>query len=148
MKLFSAYLMRPLLLLSTPLCLSSCGLIDRDSAWFGGERGLFADEGGYQAAQVIPDMRIPAELDSYTIDQLFVIPEPYSADAVAFEEIPRPRPIEERRREGVIIQSLSGVRWILIDATPGQVWPLIRDYWTELQIALDYENPSAGILET
>ena len=47
-----------------------------------------------------------------------------------------------------IIQSLSGVRWILIDATPGQVWPLIRDYWTELQIALDYENPSAGILET
>ena len=80
MKLFSAYLMRPLLLLSTPLCLSSCGLIDRDSAWFGGERGLFADEGGYQAAQVIPDMRIPAELDSYTIDQLFVIPEPYSAE--------------------------------------------------------------------
>ena len=40
------------------------------------------------------------------------------------------------------------MRWILIDATPGQVWPLIRDYWTELQIALDYENPSAGILET
>ena len=87
MKLFSAYLMRPLLLLSTPLCLSSCGLIDRDSTWFGGERGLFADEGGYQAAQVIPDMRIPAELDSYTIDQLFVIPEPYSAEAEAFEEI-------------------------------------------------------------
>ena len=141
MKLFSAYLTRPLLLLSTPLCLSSCGLIDRDSA-------LLADEGGYQAAQVIPDMRIPAELDSYTIDQLYVIPESYSADAVAFEEIPLPRPIEERRREGVIIQSLSGVRWILIDATPGQVWPLIRDYWTELQIALDYENPGAGILET
>lgn len=141
MKLFSAYLTRPLLLLSTSLCLSSCGLIDRDSA-------LLGDEGGYQAAQVIPDMRIPAELDSYTIDQLYVIPESYSADAVAFEEIPLPRPIEERRREGVIIQSLSGVRWILIDATPGQVWPLIRDYWTELQIALDYENPGAGILET
>ena len=141
MKLFSAYLTRPLLLLSTSLCLSSCVLIDMDSA-------LFADEGGYQAAQVIPDMRIPAELDSYTIDQLYVIPESYSADAVAFKEIPLPRPIEERRREGVIIQSLSGVRWILIDATPGQVWPLIRDYWTELQIALDYENPGAGILET
>ena len=141
MKLFSAYLTRPLLLLSTSLCLSSCGLIDRDSA-------LLGDEGRYQAAQVIPDMRIPAELDSYTIDQLYVIPESYSADAVAFEEIPLPRPIEERRREGVIIQSLSGVRWILIDATPGQVWPLIRDYWTELQIALDYENPGAGILET
>jgi outer membrane protein assembly factor BamC len=127
MKLFSAYLTRPLLLLSSALFLSSCGLIGGDSAWFGGENGLFADEGGYQAAQVIPDMRIPAELDSYTIDQLYVIPEPFSADAEAFEEIPLPRPIEERRREGVVIQSLAGVRWILIDATPGQVWPLIRD---------------------
>ena len=75
MKLFSAYLTRPLLLLSSALFLSSCGLIGGDSAWFGGENGLFADEGGYQAAQVIPDMRIPAELDSYTIDQLYVIPE-------------------------------------------------------------------------
>ncbi len=148
MNLFGACLKRPLLLLSATLSLPSCGLIGGDSAWFGGESGLFAEKGGYQSAQVIPDMRIPVELDSYTIDQLYVVPEPYSADAVAFEEIPLPRPIEERRREGVIIQSLSGVRWILIDATPGQVWPLIRDYWTELQIALDYENPSAGILET
>ncbi len=148
MNLFSAYLGRPLLLLIAALKLTSCGLLRGDSAWFGGESGLFVEERGYQSAQVVPDMRIPVELDSFTIDQLYVIPEPFSADAVAFEEIPLPTPIEERRREGVVIQSLSGVRWILIDATPGQVWPLIRDYWTELQIALDYENPSAGILET
>ena len=102
MKLFSAYLTRPLLLLSAALCLSSCGLIGGDSAWFGGENGLFAEEGGYQTSQVIPDMRIPAELDSYTIDQLYVIPEPYSAGAEAFEEIPLPRPIEERRREAAM----------------------------------------------
>ena len=65
-----------------------------------------------------------------------------------FEEIPMPKPIETRRREGVIIQSLATNRWILIDATPGQVWPLVRDYWTELQIILDFENPSNGIMET
>ena len=133
--------------------LSACGLVGGDNGLLGrvgigGEDGFMAGDGGYQAAQIVPDMRIPPELDSYTIDQLYVIPEPFSPDAVAFEEIPLPKPIEERRREGVVIQSLSGVRWILIDATPGQVWPLIRDYWTELQIALDYENPSAGILET
>ena len=68
MKLFCAYLTRPLLLLSTPLCVSSCGLVERDSALFGAESWLFADEVGYQEAQVIPDMRIPAELDSYTIE--------------------------------------------------------------------------------
>ncbi len=117
--------------------------------YLGGEDGVFRDRSNeYQQAQIVPQMRIPNELDSYTIDQLYVIPEQIIEDSVAFEEVPMPRPIETRRREGVIIQSLSEKRWILIDATPGQVWPRIRDYWTELQIALDYENPSAGIMET
>ena len=153
MPLLAQKLVRPGLLAVLVLSLGACRFIGGEDGMLsgigiGGEEGLFSDDGGYQAAEIIPDMRIPPELDSYTIDQLYVIPEPFSPNAAAFEEIPLPKPIEERRREGVIIQSLSGVRWILIDATPGQVWPLIRDYWTELQIALDYENPSAGILET
>lgn len=93
-------------------------------------------------------MQIPLELDSYTLDQLYVIPEQLFIAAETFDSIPMPRPIETRRREGVVIQSLSGRRWIVIDATPGQVWPLVRDYWTELQIILDYEDPSTGIMET
>ncbi|HBQ00088.1 MAG TPA: hypothetical protein DD672_06370 [Gammaproteobacteria bacterium] len=153
MPLLVQKLMRPGLLAVLVLSLGACRFIGGEDGMLSGigisgEEGLFSDDGGYQTAEIIPDMRIPPELDSYTIDQLYVIPEPFSPNAAAFEEIPLPKPIEERRREGVIIQSLSGVRWILIDATPGQVWPLIRDYWTELQIALDYENPSAGTLET
>ncbi len=117
--------------------------------YLGGEEGMFRDRGGdYRDAQIIPPMRIPSNLDSYTIDELYVIPERLVVENAAFDDVPMPRPIETRRREGVIIQSLSDRRWILIDATPGQVWPRIRDYWTEIQIALDYENPSAGILET
>ena len=118
-------------------------------SYLGGEEGVFRDRSNeYQQAAVVPPMQIPGELDSYTIDQLYVIPEPVIEDAMAFEDVPLPRPVETRRREGVIIQSLSEQRWILIDATPSQVWPRIRDYWTELQILLDYENPGAGIMET
>jgi len=118
-------------------------------SYLGGEQGLLRDRGGdYTDAEVIPDMRIPPELDSYTLDQLYVIPERASANAAPFEEIPQPKPIEARRREGVVIQRLSDTTWVLIDATPGQVWPLVRDYWTELQIALEYENPGNGIMET
>tara|TARA_R110002073_G_scaffold28801_1_gene91227 strand:- start:736 stop:1665 length:930 start_codon:yes stop_codon:yes gene_type:complete len=93
-------------------------------------------------------MDIPEELDSYTLDQLYVIPEQFSASAEPFEDIPLPKPIEASRREGVIIQNLADRSWIVLDATPGQVWPLVRDYWTQLQVILEYENPSAGIMET
>ena len=135
-------MLRTSLLIVSLLSLTACNFLT-------GDNGVFRDRGGsYTDAQVIPDMQVPAELDSYTPDQLYVIPAQLTVDAGTFEEIPLPKPIETRRREGVVLQQLSGTTWILIDATPGQVWPLVRDYWTELQIALDYENPGSGIMET
>ena len=131
-----------ILIIIPALVLSSCNYLM-------GDEGMFRDRGGaYLEAQAVSQMEIPETLDSYTLDQLYVIPEQIVTIAAPFEEIPMPKPIETRRREGVIIQSLATNRWILIDATPGQVWPLVRDYWTELQIILDFENPSNGIMET
>ena len=131
-----------ILIIIPALVLSSC-------SYLMGDEGMFRDRGGdYLEAQAVSQMEIPETLDSYTLDQLYVIPEQIVTIAAPFEEIPMPKPIETRRREGVIIQSLATNRWILIDATPGQVWPLVRDYWTELQIILDFENPSNGIMET
>lgn len=114
-----------------------------------GENGILRDRGGsYTDALILPPMTIPDELDSYTIDQLYVIPEQLASITAPFDDVPLPKPIEARRNEGVIIQALGSKRWIVIDATPSQVWPLIRDYWSGLQILLDYENPSSGIMET
>jgi len=96
----------------------------------------------------LPPMEIPDELDSYTLDQLYVIPEQFALNLEELDGVPMPNPIETKRREGVIIQNLADRRWVVLDATPGQVWPLVRDYWTELQVILDYENPSSGIMET
>lgn len=133
---------KPLVLLSLLVSLSACN-------YLAGENGPFRDRADdYMEAPVLPAMSIPEELDSYTLDQLYVIPEQFSASAEPFEDIPLPKPIEANRREGVIIQNLGDRRWIVLDATPGQVWPLVRDYWTQLQVILDYENPGSGIMET
>ena len=132
---------RNLLLLAGFAVLSSCNYLL-------GEEGLFPDpQDDYLGASTAPQMQIPNQLDSYTLDQLYVIPERFSS-LTALEDVPMPKPIERGRREGVVIQSLADRTWIVIDATPGQVWPLIRDYWTELQIILDYEDPSNGVMET
>lgn len=131
-----------LLFIGAFLPLSACNYLT-------GENGMFRDRGNsYTDAQVLPHMVIPGDLDSYTIDQLYVVPENMATTSVVFEEIPLPKPIETGRREGVIIQNLGDRRWIVLDATPGQVWPLVRDYWTQLQVILDYENPTLGIMET
>ena len=117
-------------------------------AFLFGDEGMFPNpDSNYLEAELVPEMRIPSQLDSYTLDQLYVVPERFSSLA-DLEEVPLPKPIETRRREGVRIQSLNEKRWIVIDATPAQVWPLVRDYWTELQIILDHEDPSNGVMET
>ena len=135
-------MIKRLLILSPALFLNACGFLF-------GDAGMFPDRGSdYTEAQIVPQMRVPDELDSFTLDQLYVIPERFTAVNEVFEAIPMPKPIETRRREGVIIQSLADRSWILMDATPGQVWPRVRDFWTELQVILDYENPSSGIMET
>ena len=118
----------------------------------GGDEGLFglgADPETYRDAEILPPMEIPPELDSYTIDALYVIPDMPLISGVAFDDaIPLPKPIETRRREGVVIQALGDRRWIVIDATPAQVWPLVRDFWSQLNLELDIADPGAGIMET
>ncbi len=118
----------------------------------GGEDGVFGiggDPETYRDARILPPMEIPPELDSYTIDALFVIPENPIISGLTFEDnVPLPKPIETRRREGVVIQTLGERRWIVIDATPAQVWPLVRDFWSELNLELDAADPGTGIMET
>lgn len=131
--------------------LAACGIPGLDKIGLTGEEGIIRDRvGDYRDSPVLPAMSVPSELDSYTIDALYVIPEAVASasDAEAFDSVPMPKPMETARREGVIIQNLGDSRWILLDATPAQVWPLVRDFWSRLNVALDYENPSSGIAET
>jgi outer membrane protein assembly factor BamC len=122
--------------------ISSCSFISGDNGVLRDRRQTYKD------AEISPVMEIPHSLDSYTIDQLYVIPSQFLTDAVPFEDVPMPEPIETKRREGVIIQNLGERRWIVLDATPAQVWPLVRDFWAQLQVSLDYENPTSGLMET
>lgn len=131
-----------LLITSLAMVLGACN-------YLAGDNGPFRDRSGdYLEAEIFPAMVIPEELDSYTLDQLYVIPAQLAVEGEVFDGTPMPQPIETRRREGVIIQNLGDRRWIVLDATPGQVWPLVRDYWTQLEVVLDYENPGSGIMET
>lgn len=115
-----------------------------------GDDGVFRDrKGDYLVAPVVPEMRVPDNLDSYTLDQLYVVPDEVVPSAEDFAgTIPRPQPLDTNRPEGVVIRRFSGENWIVIAAAPGQVWPRVRDFWTQLGTELDYENPVDGVMET
>jgi len=147
--------MKPRLLL-LPLigCLSACSMFDRVPIpgfdYIAGEEGLLRDrQGDYLEAEVLPPTRIPDRYDSYIIDDLMVIPPiPASNTSQAFLKAPRPIPFSGRSERGVVIQRLEADSWIVVDVSPSEVWPRIRDYWTRNGIQVAFENPTRGVLDT
>ena len=39
-------------------------------------------------------------------------------------------------------------QWLVVDATPSQVWPKIRNFWVEQGFLISMEDPRIGIMET
>ncbi len=114
-----------------------------------GEEGVFRDrQGDYLEAQTIPRTEIPAGMDGFIIDDLLVIPEIGNQDAQPFFDVPRPRPLEGSSDREVVIQRLADRSWIIVDASPGEVWPRIRDYWRQENIEIATENPTTGQMDT
>lgn len=114
-----------------------------------GDDGYFRDrQGDYLVAPTIEPMDIPADLDSYTLDALYVVPESVPEERAYFVKAPSPRGLDTNIREGVVVQRFGERRWIVIGAEPGQVWPRMRDYWSTAQIRLAFEDPVRAIMET
>jgi len=133
--------------------LAGCSMLDAvpipGMDYIAGEEGLLRDrQGDYLEAQVLPPTRIPDEYDSYIIDDLMVIPRIAETNTEAFLDAPRPRSFNGRSERGVIIQRMSEDSWIVVDVSPSEVWPRIRDYWTSQNIPVAFENPTRGILDT
>jgi outer membrane protein assembly factor BamC len=114
-----------------------------------GSNTVFRDrQGDYLVSPIAPPLSVPAELDSFTLEEMFPIPPENAVEGGAFITPPPPRPLDYRVREGVIVQRFGDRRWILIGATPGQVWPRLRDFWSTAQLSVAVENPVQGIMET
>ncbi len=114
-----------------------------------GDDGPFRDrQADYLVAPIIPIMDIPQELDSYTLDELYVIPPMPEGDNTYFVQAPVPRPLNTNIREGVVVQRFGDRRWIVIGAEPAQVWPRLRDYWSTAQIPMASEDTVRAIMET
>ena len=50
--------------------------------------------------------------------------------------------------EGVRLERAGAQRWLVVNAPAEKIWPVIRDFWTEMGFAVKTENPQLGVMET
>jgi outer membrane protein assembly factor BamC len=117
----------------------------------GGEEGMFRDRGGdYRKAKLKPPLNIPQGLDSESLSDSYAIPQADDDSSLEGDfELPAPEPLSAAvERDIVRINKLAGVQWILVDGTPGEIWPRLRGFLSLNQFPVLRADAVNGILET
>lgn len=125
------------LLITATALLSGCGIFK-------------SSREDYLKAEELPPIVVPADKDSSTIGQIYVIP-PIEGEVASTEtyDVPRPQPVSKNVfEETVKIQSFSGERWILINKPPTEIWPRLRNILNRSGIPAQKVDASTGIIET
>lgn len=110
----------------------------------------------YKSAQKREPLDIPPDLVTPRGDDRFAVPDrvgqgtTYSQFARGVEQRPASAagPVVMPARQGVRIERQGAQRWLVVDAPPEKVWPVVRDFWTEAGFALRLDSPETGIMET
>ncbi len=131
-------------LTAVSIAVSGCG-------WLTGDKGIFRDRGDdYRRARIEKPLQIPPELAQVEADQEFAIPTIASNNALEGKfDVPRPAALDgDPNAEQVRIRNLNGVNWILVEASPGEVWPRVRQFLNTNQLYVQRADATEGLIET
>lgn len=120
-------------------------------SWLMGDDGMFRDRGDdYRRAKIEPALQIPETMSGEAIDDRYAIP-PISDRATLSEQfvVPRPDPLDSNvDQDAVRINKMGDAQWILVNGSPGQIWPRLRGFLNLNQLSVQRADATAGILET
>lgn len=112
--------------------------------------GIRDRTGDYRLAEETAPTVIPAEMDAINLGQAYPIPTITSEiDPKASYEVPRPQPISVNAFEQLVkIQSIDDKRWVLVNSSPSELWPRIRNALNRNGVPAARAEGSEGIIET
>lgn len=119
---------------------------------FGGDNPFRDRSDDYLRATEITPIQVPEDLDRGRLGQIYQVPQagqvaPYQIDSEF--EVPRPQRLSAQRSEGQVrIQSLGDEKWILVPASPGEIWPRVRAFLTRNEIATASADADRGVIVT
>jgi len=111
----------------------------------------------YKSAGKLPPLEIPPDLAVPGNNNRYAVPEATPGAAAVFSQYDQQRgskpaapapsgvlPTFERVR----VERGGTQRWLVVKATPEQIFPVVRDFWQENGFLIKIEEPAIGLLET
>jgi outer membrane protein assembly factor BamC len=130
------------LFLMVALAASGCGMVESKKI-------------DYKSATKAPTLEVPPDLTAPTSDNRYAVPDAQGGGSATLSSYAQERrttpsgaqvllPTQEKAR----IERAGSQRWLLVQATPQQVWPVIKDFWQETGFIVNLESPETGLMET
>ena len=109
----------------------------------------------YKSAGNVKQLDIPADLSTPPTSDRYNIPESGAGSATASEyaegqgtrAAAGPAPVLPSQ-EKVRVERGGSQRWLVVDAEPEALWPVIKEFWQDSGFLIDTESQQTGIMET
>jgi outer membrane protein assembly factor BamC len=130
------------LFLMLAVTVSGCGIVESKKI-------------NYKSAGKLSTLEMPPDLTAPTGDNRYAIPDTQGSGAATLSTYSQERkaapssaqtllPAQDKAR----IERAGSQRWLVVQATPQEVWPLIKDFWQETGFIINLESPETGVIET
>lgn len=130
------------LFLILALATSGCGMIESKKI-------------DYKSAGKLPTLEIPPDLMAPSADNRYAIPDTQGAGTATLSAYSQERKVAPAGSTNLLptqdkarIERAGTQRWLVVQATPQQVWPVIKDFWQEAGFIINLESPETGVIET
>ncbi|MBW8369625.1 MAG: outer membrane protein assembly factor BamC [Thiobacillus sp.] len=131
----------PLFLMVT-LAASGCGIVESKKI-------------DYKSADKLPTLEVPPDLTAPTGDNRYAIPDTQGSGTATLSTYSQERKAAPSGAQTLLpaqdtarIERAGSQRWLVVQATPQQVWPVIKDFWQETGFIVNLESPETGVIET
>jgi len=108
------------------------------------------DKPDYKTADKAKTLEVPPDLTSISSNDNYSIPG--STSYSTYNQTQGDEPGQKAKLlpnpDNVRIERAGSQRWLVVQARPEKIWPVIRDFWTELGFAVRVENAETGVMET
>lgn len=120
------------------------------------DRILPSREPQYKSSKRAPPLEIPPDLSSASVGDSYPVPggDPaqsgttYSDYASGGNSAVSVQNAILPQVDNVRIERSGDTRWLVINATPAEIWPRVREFWLQQGFLIQIDDPSVGILET
>ena len=111
----------------------------------------------YKSAGKLPPLEVPPDLTTPGTDDRYVVPDIATKGSATFSAYNQERSGKSQQaastnilpgQEKVTLERAGSQRWMVVHATPEQVWPVIKEFWQETGFIINLERPEAGVMET